>query len=87
MNERYKELWGKALDKAVPETYTTLSDDQLNKVAVVFGGLVADECAKICEDLSFTPEGPSHEAKYQRDLCALEIRKVFGVPVKFRKGA
>lgn len=47
--------------------------------------LVAKKCAEICEDLSFTPEGPSHEAKYQRSLCAMEIRKQFGVPTTARK--
>lgn len=87
MRPKYQELWGKAVDRAVPETYTTLSREQLDRVIDKFGEIVAAECAKICEDLSFTPEGPSHEAKYQRNLCGQEIRKVFGVPAKFRKGA
>lgn len=77
MNEQIKELAVKAkLEHCV--SHVRLQD---------FAERIINECAKICEDLSFTPEGPSHEAKYQRNLCALEIRKQFGVPVEFRKGA
>ena len=50
-----------------------------------FAELIARKCANICEDLSFSPEGPSHEAKYQRNLCALAICDAFGVPSEFRK--
>lgn len=87
MNERIKELYEQSL------TRETTKDANGNPLIAIkqnpekFAEFIADECAKICEDLSFSPEGPSHEAKYQRNLCADEIRKVFGVPAKFRKGA
>lgn len=50
------------------ETYTTALID-----------IVASECAEICNNLSFTPEGPSHEAKYQRALCAKAIKLAFKI--------
>lgn len=40
-------LWGEALDKAVPETYSTLSMDQVEKIKQVFAGLIIRECAKV----------------------------------------
>lgn len=76
------ELIGKLAKQATTEILgVQVLDEEL------FGQLVARECANICDDLSFTPEGPSHEAKYQRSLCAGEIRKLFGVPAEFRKSS
>ena len=40
---------------------------------------VAAECAKLCDELRFTSEGPSHQAAYQRTLCAVAIREQFGL--------
>ena len=51
-------------------TVSLSSYDILEKLVL----LTAAQCANICEDLSFSPEGPSKEAKYQRDLCAKAIR-------------
>ena len=36
-------------------------------------------CAKICDELKFSEEGSSYEAKYQRALCAEAIKRHFGV--------
>jgi hypothetical protein len=49
MNERIDELWGLALDKAVPDTYTSLSWSQVEKIKVVFAELIVRECADISE--------------------------------------
>ena len=76
MNERIKELAKQATKEIMG--IPVLDQEE-------FAQLIARDCARICEDLSFTPEGPSHEAKYQRQLCALEIMKQFGVPAEFRK--
>ena len=46
MNERIKELAGKALDQAVPETWTTLTPEQLEKVQEKFAELVVQDYAK-----------------------------------------
>ena len=47
MNERIDQLWGEALDQAVPETYTRLSHSQVLKVKQVFAELIVRECADI----------------------------------------
>ena len=48
MNERLKELLGQAYDEAVPETWTTLSSEQLGRVYDKFAELIVRECAEIC---------------------------------------
>jgi hypothetical protein len=47
MNERIDQLWGQALDQAVPETYTRLSHSQVLKVKQVFAELIVQECARV----------------------------------------
>ena len=48
MNERLKELLGQAYDEAVPETWTTLSSEQLGRIYDKFAELIVKECAEIC---------------------------------------
>jgi len=43
MNKRIEELFGKALDRAVPETWTSLAPDQLAKVTEEFAKLIVEE--------------------------------------------
>jgi hypothetical protein len=45
MNEITKRLFDKALDKAVPETWTTLSHEQVTKLSQVLAELIVRECA------------------------------------------
>jgi hypothetical protein len=47
VNERIDQLWGQALDKAVPETYSQLSHSQVLKVKQVFAELIVQECARV----------------------------------------
>ena len=47
MKSLNKQLWYKALDRAVPETYTHLSPDQLGKAIDVYTELVVQECSKV----------------------------------------
>ena len=47
MNERIDQLWGQALDQAVPETYSRLSYSQVLKVKQVFAELIVRECALV----------------------------------------
>lgn len=47
MNEPLKEIYGKALDKAAPHTWHSLSADEVEKVMQVFGELLVRECATI----------------------------------------
>ena len=44
MNERIDQLWGEALDQAVPETYSQLSHSQVLKVKQVFAHMIVREC-------------------------------------------
>jgi len=47
MSERIDQLWGQALDLAVPETYTKLSYSQVLKIKQVFAELIVRECALV----------------------------------------
>jgi hypothetical protein len=49
MNERIDQLWGQALDQAVPETYSQLSHSQVLKVKQVFAELIVRECANFID--------------------------------------
>ena len=48
MNDHIRRLAGKALDRAVPQTWTTLTADDLNKFTEVFADLLVRECALQC---------------------------------------
>ena len=66
MNERIKQLLGQAYDEAVPETWTTLSSEQLDRIYEKFAELIVRECADVAADQSaIKPE--------------FRIRKHFGV--------
>ena len=45
MNEHIKKLFDRALDQAVPETWTTLSHEQITKLSEVFAELIVRHCA------------------------------------------
>ena len=51
MNERIDQLWGQALDAAVPETYTKLSYSQVLKIKQVFAQLIVKECASRVDNI------------------------------------
>jgi hypothetical protein len=48
MNKRIDELFGQALDLAVPDTWTTLDPAQLSKLKEKFAELIVAECIDIC---------------------------------------
>jgi hypothetical protein len=50
MNERIDQLWGQALDRAVPETWTTLNPAQLSKLKEKFAELLVKECISTLEE-------------------------------------
>ena len=55
MNDRINELWAKAVDIAVPETYTSLSWGQIQKIKLVFAQLIVQECMQLnSRELSIT---------------------------------
>ena len=71
MNERIKALAEKALDKSVPETWSTLTHEQLSSFQEKFAELILEDVMSICEDLG----DKSMDGHY----CVDEIRKKFGV--------
>ena len=55
MNERIKELAGQALDQAVPETWSTLTPEQLGRFQEKFAELIVRECAQFIFVLDAEP--------------------------------
>ena len=70
MNERTKELLCQAYDQAVPETWTTLSSEQLERVYEKFAELLIEECANVADE-NYIHRGSR--------TCGLAIRLHFGV--------
>jgi hypothetical protein len=70
MNERIKELLCQAYDQAVPETWTTLSSEQLERVYEKFAELIVEECANVADE-NYIHRGSR--------TCGLAIRLHFGV--------
>ena len=70
MNERINELFGQALDQAVPETWTTLNPAQLSKLKEKFADLIVQECIHAVEGTN---------DRYRRECFAGKIREHFGV--------
>ena len=70
MNERIKELLARAYDQAVPETWTTLSSEQLERVYEKFAELIIEECANVADE-NYIHRGSR--------TCGLAIRLHFGV--------
>ena len=57
MNERINDLFDKALDEVVPNTWTNLTMDQLNDIKNKFAELIVRECvSKIEEAAEYSPE-------------------------------
>lgn len=51
MNPEIKQLANRALDQAVPETWTTLSASQLERFQTVFAQHIVETCARLVSDL------------------------------------
>jgi hypothetical protein len=64
VNERIDQLWGQALDQAVPETYSRLSYSQVLKIKQVFAELIVRECINIVDEQK---ECLHEEQKYWHD--------------------
>ena len=82
MNERIKELLGQAYDQAVPETWTTLSSEQLGRVYGKFAELIVSEFIKepIAWTRTDTPAPIIHEEMMQKHP---ELRQYFPVPLYY----
>jgi hypothetical protein len=80
MNERIKELAGKALDKAVPYTWTQLDYDQIQELLACHAELIIEECVRVCNK-----QTPNWKGEYATafgdgiEFCISGIKKHFGV--------
>jgi hypothetical protein len=72
MNERIRELLEQAYDEAVPETWTTLSSEQLGRIYEKFALLIVRECADVAKETRWAIP-PSQEQ------IARGIQQHFGV--------
>lgn len=43
-------LWGEALDRAVPDTYSSLTWTQVERIKAVFAELIVKECSNFLKD-------------------------------------
>ena len=53
MNKRIKELYGNALDKAVPYTWHNLDHAEVEKIMKEFAELIVEECTKVIDQNLF----------------------------------
>lgn len=67
MNNRINELFGKALDKAVPETWTEISPAQLLKIKDKFAELIVKECLDVA----------SHQKEWVENQVVFDDRDKF----------
>jgi len=81
MNERIKQLLGQAYDEAVPETWTTLSSEQLGRIYDKFAELIVRECMLQCIKVENDVELSDYEGGFKDGalLCYQEIQEHFGV--------
>jgi hypothetical protein len=71
MSKRIDELWGQALDQAVPDTYSSLSWTQVEKIKAVFAELIVRECAGIVQP---------YMSRWEEDCdLVIKIKEHFGV--------
>ena len=73
MNERIKELAGKALDQAVPQTWTTLTAYDLDKFTKKLAELIVAECIEISSRLG-TPDSKWISSEISRILMTKELK-------------
>jgi len=79
MNERIKDLLGQAYDEAVPETWTTLSSDQLGRIYEKFAELIVRECADFIKPLGDWCGGHGEPQMPSTSECAKRLKEHFGV--------
>ena len=76
MSERIDELFGKALDETVPETWTTLDPEQLSKLKAKFAELIVQEAIGVLQK-RFMGDLNREDMEVRR--CVEDVKKHFGV--------
>jgi len=75
MSNIVDKLWGEALDKAMPDTYSSLTWTQVEKIKAVFAELMLTECKSILVDMMNDPNRDFDTL----DIALTEIDDKFGV--------
>ncbi len=73
MNTRIRELLGQAYDEAVPETWTTLSSEQLGRIYDKFAELIVRECIDIVSPYAIRMEN------FDGGHPVTDLKKHFGI--------
>lgn len=83
MNERIKQLAGKAFDKAVPYTWHNLDHVEVEKVMKEFAELIIEQCIELCKGQLFADERVAEDCDlgYNDGVidCVLGLKEHFGV--------
>ncbi len=67
----------KLLDKATDDILGVKQVDQEK-----FAKLLLEKCVDVIDGMSYTDEGPTDVARYQRTLCGTTIKEYFGLQSK-----
>jgi len=86
MNKRIEELFGKALDRAVPETWTSLAPDQLAKVTEEFAKLLIEETLNQVKERAYYTGDRDWSDKIDRPWIQLEFGYGELHDAKYHKG-
>lgn len=73
MNPQIKKI----LDKSTDDILGVKQVDQEK-----FARLLLEECVTVIDGMTFTDEGPTDVARYQRTLCTVAIKENFGLQSK-----
>ena len=79
MNERIKELSGKALDIAIPETYTEINLRQFQKFRDTFAKLIIKDCLDIINERKDQAIEMDWKVDEAMSCAAMHIEEYFGV--------
>ena len=74
MNERINDLFDKALDEVVPNTWTNLTMDQLNDIKNKFAELLIQQCCN-----AIVNDSRLSDVRTARNGCVRAIKEHFGV--------
>ena len=77
MNKRIEDLLGQAYDEAVPETWTTLSSEQLGRIYEKFAESIVQECISLCEEVDDINK--TYDTEFGPKECIKVIKTYFGV--------
>lgn len=75
MTNRIDELWGQALDRAVPDTYSSLTWTQVERIKSVFAELIVRECCDVLQNEDIRHSGYG----YNQGFLHKKIKEHFGV--------